>query len=135
MPSDRRLHPFSILFGLGRGMEGLGIGDADLMMMAGSFVGWQVVVLALFVAVFPALLLAFLQIARGAGQALPFGPPLAFGVLATHLAWPWVGEPFLPLFFDPVLIAVLGGGGAGILLVASFLLRVARGGGGEVPAS
>jgi leader peptidase (prepilin peptidase)/N-methyltransferase len=123
------------LFGMGRGIEGLGIGDADLMMMAGSFVGWQVVVLALFVAVFPALLLAFIQIARGGGQALPFGPPLALGVLATQLAWPWVGEPFMPLFFDKVLLVVVGGGGAGFLLVAGFLLRLLRGGGGEVPAS
>jgi leader peptidase (prepilin peptidase)/N-methyltransferase len=123
------------LFGMSRGIEGLGIGDADLMMMAGSFVGWQVVVLALFVAVFPALLLAFFQLARGGGQALPFGPPLAFGVLATQLAWPWVGEPFAPIFFDKIVIVVIAGGGAGFLLVAGFFLRLFRGGGGEVPAS
>ena len=36
------------LFGLGRGLEGMGVGDADLMMMAGAFVGWQPVVAAFF---------------------------------------------------------------------------------------
>ena len=42
-----------LLFGLGRGVEGLGVGDADLMMMAGAFVGWQPVVLAFFISVGP----------------------------------------------------------------------------------
>src|SRR5262249_34248568 len=39
------------LFKAGRGKEGLGIGDADLMMMAGAFLGWQLVIVAFFVSV------------------------------------------------------------------------------------
>jgi leader peptidase (prepilin peptidase)/N-methyltransferase len=49
------------LFTSGLGIEALGLGDADLMMMAGSFLGWQPVVVAFFVAPFPALLLTVLQ--------------------------------------------------------------------------
>jgi leader peptidase (prepilin peptidase)/N-methyltransferase len=49
------------LFGKGLGVEALGLGDADLMMMAGSFLGWQPVVIAFLVASFPALFFALLQ--------------------------------------------------------------------------
>src|SRR5205814_9918653 len=37
------------LFGKGLGKEALGLGDADLMMMAGAFLCWQVIVVGLFV--------------------------------------------------------------------------------------
>ena len=71
------------LFGLGRGKEGLGIGDADLMMMAGSFLGWQPVLIAFFVGVFAALFVGVAQLMRKGDQALAFGPPLAVGVMIT----------------------------------------------------
>jgi leader peptidase (prepilin peptidase)/N-methyltransferase len=118
------------LFGLGRGIEGLGMGDADLMMMAGSFVGWQPVVVAFFAAVFPALFFGVAQVLRGKGQALPFGPSLAAGVVLTLLGWRWLltRSPALQeLFFDPLVLLILGGGGALALLVTSFLLRLLRG--------
>src|SRR5205085_136440 len=68
------------LFGFGRGIEGLGLGDADLMMMAGSFIGWQPVVAALFIGTFLALFIGIAQVLRARGQAMPFGPPLSAGV-------------------------------------------------------
>ena len=45
------------VFSTGLGIEALGLGDADLMMMAGSFLGWQPIVLAFFISPFVALLL------------------------------------------------------------------------------
>src|SRR5581483_8158228 len=57
------LRAIRFLFSLGRGIEGLGVGDADLMMMAGSFVGWQAVLVAFVVAVFPGLFFALGQMA------------------------------------------------------------------------
>ncbi len=59
-------------FGLTRGIEALGVGDADLMMMAGSFVGWQPILLACFVAAFPGLLFGIAQLdpARQSSAAL-----------------------------------------------------------------
>src|SRR5262249_51874872 len=44
------------LFETGFGKEALGLGDADLLMMAGAFLGWQPAVLSLFVGSFAALL-------------------------------------------------------------------------------
>src|SRR5262249_18246098 len=104
------------LFGLGRGKEGMGVGDADLMMMAGAFVGWQVVVLAFFVSVFPALLFALATLVRRGHEYLPFGPSLSLGVLIALFAWPRLGPQFRILFFDPLFLGVLGGGGALALL-------------------
>jgi leader peptidase (prepilin peptidase)/N-methyltransferase len=115
------------LFGLGRGIEGLGMGDADLMMMAGAFIGWQPVLLAFFVSVGPALVFAIAQLLTRGGQSLPFGPSLALGVLITILTWPALGPHFQLLFFEPTLLLFMGVGGGIALLVISFLLRLIRG--------
>jgi leader peptidase (prepilin peptidase)/N-methyltransferase len=115
------------LFGLGRGIEGLGMGDADLMMMAGAFVGWQPVLLAFFVAVFPALFLGIVQVIFRQGEAMPFGPPLALGTLLTLWAWPQIGNHFLPVFRYPEFLLILAGLGAVFLFGAAFILRLIRG--------
>lgn len=121
------------LFGVGRGQEGLGLGDADLMMMAGAFIGWQPILIAFFVSVFPALLLGIgYMIARG-DQQMPFGPSLALGVLLTLFGWGMIGPHFQMLFFDKTLLIVMTVAGAVFLLVISFLLRLMRGGAKETP--
>jgi leader peptidase (prepilin peptidase) / N-methyltransferase len=121
------------LFGLGRGQEGLGLGDADLMMMAGAFIGWQLVLIAFFVSVFPALILGIgYLIARG-NQHMPFGPSLALGVLLTLFGWRTIGLHFQMLFFDRTLLIIMTVAGAIFLLAISYLLRVSRGGAKETP--
>jgi leader peptidase (prepilin peptidase)/N-methyltransferase len=115
------------LFGLGRGKEGLGIGDADLMMMAGSFVGWQPILVAFFVGVFAALFFGVAQLMRKGDHPLPFAPPLAAGVVVSLLAWPVLGRIVYPLFSVPLILGGLVAAGAVFLLVASFLLRLVRG--------
>ncbi|HZT79353.1 MAG TPA: prepilin peptidase, partial [Gemmataceae bacterium] len=77
------------VFGIGRGIEGMGLGDADLMMMAGAFLGWQPTVAAFFVSVAPALLFGLFQIVFRRTQELPFGPSLAVGCVTTLLCWKW----------------------------------------------
>jgi leader peptidase (prepilin peptidase)/N-methyltransferase len=52
------LRAVRFLFSTGLGVEALGLGDADLMMMAGSFLGWQPVIVAFFISVLPGLLFA-----------------------------------------------------------------------------
>jgi len=115
------------LFGLGRGMEGLGIGDADLMMMAGSFIGWQPVLVAFFVSVVPGLFFGVLHLVRRGNQALPFGPSLAMGVMITLLGWRVLGESVRPLFFEPLLLGFIAVVGPVLLLVISFVLRLVGG--------
>jgi leader peptidase (prepilin peptidase)/N-methyltransferase len=118
------------LFTAGRGIEGLGVGDADLMMMAGSFIGWQAVLVAFFVSVFPALFFALVQVVRKGEQALPFGPSLSAGVLITLLAWPtFANIPELrEVFFSPIFLLALFAVGAMLLFFTAFVLRLVRGG-------
>jgi leader peptidase (prepilin peptidase) / N-methyltransferase len=117
------------LFGLGRGREGLGIGDADVMMMAGAFLGWQPTLLAFFVGVFVALFFGVVQLIRKGDQALAFAPALAVGVMITLLIWPTVSRnPNVFLLFSEawLLGGVVAVGGV-LFLAASFMLRLVRG--------
>ncbi len=117
------------LFEVGFGKEALGLGDADLLMMSGAFLGWQPIALALFAGAMLSIVIVVPQriweLIRGrpAGEPLPFGPGLAAGVVACWLGWPWLGELVKPFFFDGVILLVMGAIIGGGLLVAGLLLR------------
>jgi len=124
------------LFSTGFGREALGMGDADLLMMAGAFLGWQVAVMALFTGTLAALALRFVTALSIAPpprtddnphapdpRELPFGPGLAIGIVVTWLIWPWLGPKVQFVFFDRItftLAAIIMGVG---LLAAGLLLR------------
>lgn len=112
-------------FGLTRGIEALGVGDADLMMMAGSFVGWQPIVLSCLVAAFPGLLFGLVQLLLHGNKPLPFGPSLALGVLLTLWLWPILGEcgAVRLVFFVPSVLASIATAGALFLLAAGLVCR------------
>jgi leader peptidase (prepilin peptidase)/N-methyltransferase len=116
----------AFLFGAGLGKEALGLGDADLMMMAGSFLGWQPVLVAFLVSVVPALFFGMFQLVVRRDNSLPFGPSLAAGVLATMLGWHWIGPRVQPLFFWPMVLGALAVVGGAFLLLSSYLLRLTR---------
>jgi leader peptidase (prepilin peptidase)/N-methyltransferase len=115
------------VFGWARGLEGLGLGDADLMMMAGAFVGWQPVLMAFFVSAFPALCFGVGPVLRKGDRPLPFGPSLAAGVLLTLFLWPRLGPHFWDLYSQPLLLLLLAGVATVLLLVAGLVLRLTRG--------
>jgi leader peptidase (prepilin peptidase)/N-methyltransferase len=116
------------LFEVGLGKEALGLGDADLLMMAGAFLGWQVAVIGFFVGALAALVLyvpnLVVGVARGraVGGELSFGPGLAVGVVATWLGWPWVSDSARALF-DPFILGVIAACIGGGILIAGLLLR------------
>jgi len=116
------------VYGLGRGRESLGLGDSDLLLMAGAFTGWQVVVVGFFASIIPGLVLGVGYLAIRGTQALPFGPALSVGVMATWLGWRWIGPSVADLLFDPVIGGLLAVAGLGGLLLLSLLLRFTRGG-------
>ncbi len=85
--------------------EAMGFGDVVLMAMVGSFVGWQPVVVAFFVA--PILALATLVLTRVLrfDHEIPYGPYLSVGTLGVVLGWKWIW-PFAERYFSqwPLLI-------------------------------
>lgn len=122
------LRAIGFLFSTGLGKEALGLGDADLMMMAGAFLGWQPILVAFFVSVFPALVFGIVQMTVNRDHSLPFGPSLAMGVVLTFLGWRYVaGSPLqMMLFWGQMLLwlAVM----AGVFMFgSSYLLRLLRG--------
>jgi leader peptidase (prepilin peptidase)/N-methyltransferase len=89
-----------VIFTWALGKEAMGLGDADLMMMIGAFLGWQSLIGVFILALPFALLYAVLQILRDKGPELPFGPFLAIGAVLTTLAPWWLGRSFQQFFFD-----------------------------------
>jgi leader peptidase (prepilin peptidase)/N-methyltransferase len=68
--------------------ESMGGGDVKLAAMLGAFMGWKMVVLALFVAFFVGAVVGIVVIARKPkdwDSALPFGPFIAMGAVAAIL--------------------------------------------------
>ncbi len=120
------LRVIRFLFGLGLGIEALGLGDADLMMMAGSFLGWQPVVVAFIIGVFIGLLFGVAYVVFLGDNAMAFGPPLSLGLIVTFLGWHWIAPAVQGLFFNEVLIAILVGTSCVLMLGASYVLRVLR---------
>ena len=117
------------VFSKGLGKDALGLGDADLMMMAGAFLGWQIIVVAFFLSVFPALIFVIIQMFFKNDGSLPFGPSLAFSVMGTCLAWQAIGEYVRPLLFWGMLLIFAVIACAGLMFVFAFVIRLIRGGG------
>ena len=115
------------VFSRGLGREALGLGDADLMMMAGAFLGWQPVVVAFFAGALVTLGFAIAQMVIFRENALPFGPGLAVGTVLTWLCWRWIGPSVQPLMFNGFLLALCVGAGAAFMLITSALFRLRRG--------
>jgi leader peptidase (prepilin peptidase)/N-methyltransferase len=117
------LRGLKFVFDRGFGKEALGLGDADLMMMAGAFLGWQPIVIAFFVGSMAALLIAIPMVLRGGGRALPFGPGLAIGLVITWLGWSVIGPRIQHFFFDWLPIVVVSVFVAGLGFGLSLLFR------------
>ncbi|HEV3263275.1 MAG TPA: A24 family peptidase, partial [Gemmataceae bacterium] len=108
------------------GGKALGVGDADLMMMAGSFLGWQPIIVAFFVGVFPGLVFGLVHLALRGNRPMPFGPALAIGVVITWLAWDWIGPRYELFFFSGLFLGVVVAVGCVGMLLAAFVLRLLR---------
>ena len=115
------------LYKLGRRREGMGLGDADLMMMVGCFLGWQPTIVAFFVALAPGLVFGVAQLVFRGGREMPFGPSLALATVVTWLCWGWFAPRLASFFFDgPLVVGVCAFLVVG-LFVAFSLLGAVRG--------
>lgn len=115
----------------GLGREALGLGDADLMMMAGSFLGWQPVVVAFLVGGMVTFVFAIFQLIVYRDTSMPFGPGLATGIVMTWLGWRWIPPGLQAILFNAEWLFMFVGAGAAIFMVSTAILRLFRG--PEVP--
>jgi leader peptidase (prepilin peptidase)/N-methyltransferase len=96
-----------LLFSWAYEREAMGLGDADLLMLIGAFLGWQALILVMGYAIVLGLVLVLLTfLFKGSGE-LPFGPPLAGGavlVLFDNL-FAQLHNLTRPFFFNSLYVA------------------------------
>jgi leader peptidase (prepilin peptidase)/N-methyltransferase len=91
------------------GKEAMGLGDATMMAMAGSWLGWQVGVIAFFIAIFLGLAHGLLGWIWKRENELAFGPSLCLATVIVVVAWRWIWAAVEPVFLYPLdLLVVLG---------------------------
>lgn len=81
--------------------EGMGGGDIKLMGMVGFFIGWQMTLLSVVIAIYLAtfvilLLLAFKKLKRG--DSLPFGPFLSSGIIIALIVGDTIINWYITMF-------------------------------------
>jgi prepilin signal peptidase PulO-like enzyme (type II secretory pathway) len=77
--------------------EAMGFGDVTLMMMLGTFIGWQGCLIAFFLSPLPAVFVGIAQLILRRDDVIPFGPFLCLGAAMVIVNWAaiWTrGEQF-----------------------------------------
>jgi prepilin signal peptidase PulO-like enzyme (type II secretory pathway) len=139
LPADRWQALFSSVMGIGLGgglvwsfrivasgvlgQEALGFGDVTLMAMVGAFFGWQIVLIAFFLAPLFGIILVLLIWVLTRDGTIPFGPYLAAATAYTALDWSRVWDSVSPAFPSVGLYFLFLGG---LLVVLGSLLWVVR---------
>jgi leader peptidase (prepilin peptidase)/N-methyltransferase len=84
--------------------EAMGFGDVTLMMMIGTFIGWQAGLVAFFLAPFAGLVIGLAQFALRRDDVIPYGPFLCLGSAVVSVAWAPIWEWAAPLFGQGLLV-------------------------------
>lgn len=95
--------------------EAMGFGDVLLMMMVGTYIGWQAGVIVFFLAPFAALVYGIVQLVTRRENELPYGPFLCAATLFAIVRWDAVWLKVGPLFQLPWLVPA-------VLLVCMVLI-------------
>jgi prepilin signal peptidase PulO-like enzyme (type II secretory pathway) len=90
--------------------EAMGFGDVTLMMMIGTFLGWQACLIIFFLAPFAGLAIGLLQFVFRRGDVIPYGPFLCLATAVVVVAWAPIWQWAQPLFEQgwlvPAVLAV-----------------------------
>lgn len=78
--------------------EAMGFGDVTLMMMIGTFLGWQASLVIFFLAPFAGLVIGLLQWILVRDQLIPYGPFLCLAAAGTIVWWADVWNVAGPVF-------------------------------------
>jgi prepilin signal peptidase PulO-like enzyme (type II secretory pathway) len=103
--------------------EAMGFGDVTLMMMVGTFLGWQACLIAFFIAPFAGLLVGIAQFVLRRDDVIPYGPFLCLGSAAVVVEWGPIWMWGQQLFaMGGLMLAVL----VGCLLLLGVMLGLWR---------
>lgn len=105
------------------GREAMGLGDVTFMVMIGSFLGWQAVVLIFALAPLTGLAFAVAGKLLANRPYLPYGPCLALAALMVLSAWSWFWERTRPIFSDLTGVAMLAAVAVTALVVLLLAIR------------
>ena len=90
--------------------EAMGFGDVTLMMMIGTFLGWQACLILFFISPFAALLIGIIQFISRRDDVIPFGPFLCLAAAAVVVWWAPIWMWAQPMFehgsLVPLVLAV-----------------------------
>lgn len=100
----------------------LGLGDATLMAMVGSFIGWQPVCFVLMLAPLLGILFGTAAILVGGRPYVPFGPALCLAAWVVLCGWKWLWEPSRYVFGH--VASLLGISGVGLTALILLLMAV-----------
>ncbi len=111
--------------------EAMGFGDVTLMMMIGTFLGWQACLFTFFLSPFAAVLIGVVQWILRRDNVLPFVPYLSVGAVVTIVNWATIWRSTQQVFALPALVpavfviclAMLGAMLAGWRIIKSALFR------------
>lgn len=99
--------------------EAMGFGDVTLMMMVGTFVGWQASVVIFFLAPLAGVVLGLLQLVLRRDDVIPYGPFLCLATVVVMVAWGpiwnYVQLPFGVPWLVPAVLVI------GMILLAVLL--------------
>ncbi|MDX1969409.1 MAG: A24 family peptidase [Planctomycetaceae bacterium] len=105
------------------GREAMGLGDVTFMVMIGSFLGWQAVVLIFALAPLTGVAFAVAGKLLANRPYLPYGPCLALATLIVLSAWSWFWEHTRPIFSDLTGVAILAAVAAAALVILLLAIR------------
>jgi leader peptidase (prepilin peptidase) / N-methyltransferase len=78
--------------------EAMGFGDVTLMMMVGTFVGWQASLIAFFMAPLAGVLIGIAQFVLRRDDVIPYGPFLCVATAAVIVLWAPIWMWAKPMF-------------------------------------
>jgi prepilin signal peptidase PulO-like enzyme (type II secretory pathway) len=97
--------------------EAMGFGDVTLMMMIGTFLGWQPGLILFFLAPFAGLVIGLVQLILRHDDVIPYGPFLCLAAATVVVAWAPIWNWAQPLFGLGLLVPA-------VLVVCLALLGV-----------
>jgi len=108
------------------GKEAMGIGDVDLLGMIGAFLGWQSAVIAFLLTWISGILIGLPATLVRRGQAMPLGPHIAIGAMATVVFWRPLWRALEAYLVDAQIFFVITIGMVVLLAATAYAVQMVK---------